>query len=391
MTVHDSTAPEPDMESLFLLGGGRISRGLERFQLADETRRRAGRVAALLAAVTWLPLLLLAAVDGVAWGDRVAVTLLKDFLPYGQFLLVLPALVLGEILVGRRLGWAAAELRQSGILSPEDTPALDGLLTHAVGWWRGRGVNAVVLLLTFTATVLWFWGARESLTGGWQYIGERMTLSGWWYSLISVTVLRFLILRWLWRLLLWAWVLWRTARLNLRPQPTHPDRAGGLAFLGATQAAFGVLVFAFGVQLSCALADAVTYRGADLMAFRGHVTAFVLMAVTVLLLPLLPFAPRLVRAREESLVFLRGSGSRGAKHLEQQLQECRSRELPSEDISAQADFGVLYENARWMKPVPLELQHIFLMLLAAVLPFVPLVFLVIPAQEVFHTLVRLVI
>ena len=61
--------------------------------------------------MTWLPLLFLAAAEGVAWGDRVEVPLLKDFLPYGQFLLVVPALVLGEILVGRRLGWAAAELR----------------------------------------------------------------------------------------------------------------------------------------------------------------------------------------------------------------------------------------------------------------------------------------
>lgn len=363
---------------------------MERLQLTHEARIRAGRVAAVLAAVTWLPLLILAAVDGVAWGDRVGVTFLKDFLPHGQFLLVVPVLVIGEILVGRRLGWAAVEMRQSGILFPEDTPAFDRLLESARGRWRGRGVNSVLLLLTVTATGLWFWRAREWLTGEWQYVGGQMTLSGWWYSLISVTVLRFLMLLWLWRLLLWAWVLWRTARLSLRPQPTHPDRAGGLAFLGAAQAAFGLLVFAFGVQLSCALADAVSYRGADLLAYRGHVTAFVLMAVTVLLLPLLPFAPGLVGARETSLVLLRGSGYRGAEHLERQLRKGGSGELLGEEISAQADLGELYANARWMKPVPLELQHIFVMVLAALLPFLPLVFLVIPAQEVFQVMFRLV-
>jgi len=395
MTDQGKTPPEPDAESLFFSGGGRISGGLERLQLAHEARIHAWRVASLLAAVTWLPLLILAAVDGVAWGDRVGVTFLKDFLPHGQFLVVVPALVIGEIMVGRRLGWAAVETRRSGILSPEDTPAFDGLVASAVGRWRGRGVNSVLVLLTVMATALWFWRAREwltgeLLTGEWQYIGEQMTLSGWWYSLISVTVLRFLILLWLWRLLLWAWVLWRTARLNLRPQPTHADRAGGLAFLGAAQTAFGLLVFAFGVQLSCGLADAVMYQGADLMAFRGHVAAFVLMAVTVLLLPLLPFAPRLLRAREESLAFLRGKVYRGAEHLDRQLREGGSGESLGEEISAQADFGELYANARWMKPVPLELQHIFVMVLAALLPFLPLVFLVIPAQEVFRVMFRLV-
>jgi hypothetical protein len=390
MTDHDNKATEPDAESLFFPGGGRVSRGLERFQLVREERLRAGRVALLLVAVTWLPLLFLAAIDGVAWGDRVEVTLLKDFLPYGQLLLVVPALVIGEILVTRRLGWAAAELRQSGILSPEDTAAWDGVLSSAVQRWRGRGVSSVLVLLTLAVTALWFWRTREWLTGEWQYVEGEMTLSGWWYSLVSVVVLRFLIALWLWRLLLWAWVLWRTARLDLSPQPTHPDRAGGLAFFGAAQSAFGLLVFAFAVQLSCGLADVVSYREENLWAYTGHVTAFVLMSVMVLLLPLLAFAPKLMRARGSSLVFLRASGYRGAQQLERQLREGGSLESLSEDISAQSDLGELYENARWMKPVPLELQHLFVMVAAALLPFLPLVFLVIPAQEVFQAMVRLV-
>jgi len=389
MTNQDKTTPQPDIESLFLLGGGRFSQRLERFQLAEGARLRAGRMAALLAAVTWLPLVILAAVEGVAWTDRLEVPLLKDFLPYGQFLLAVPVLVLGEVAVARRLGWAVAELRRSDILAPEDTPVLDGLLTRAVARWRGRGVNAVLLLLTCAATGLSFWGAAEWLTGGWQYVGERMTLPGWWYLLVSLPVMRFLALRWLWRLLLWAWVLSRAARLRLQPRPTHPDRAGGLAFLGATQAVFGVLVFAFGIQLSCLIADAVCYRAADLMAYRGQVTAFVLIAAVVLLLPLLPFAPKLVRAREESLVFLSGSGYRGAEHLERQLRDSRSGGLPGNEISGLSDFGVLYENARRMKPVPLELRHVFVLMLAAVLPFLPLVFLVMPAQDVFRTLAEL--
>jgi len=247
-----------------------------------------------------------------------------------------------------------------------------------------------LLLLTVTLTALWFWRIREWLTGEWQVVGERMTLAGWWYSLIAMPVLRFLMLLWLWRLLLWAWVLWRTARLDLNPQPTHPDRAGGLAFLGATQAAFGLLVFAFGVQLSCALADLVSYRDENLWAYIGHVVAFVLMSVTVLLVPLLPFVPRLWQAREKSLVSLRGSGYRSAKHLERRLQDNETGGSLSEEISAQSDLGVLYENARSMNVVPVELQHILVMVLAALLPFLPLVFLVVPAKEVFQVILRLI-
>jgi hypothetical protein len=391
MTRPGNAPPEPDIELLFLLDGGRISQGLERFKLAEGARLRAGRMAALLAAVSWLPLLILAAIEGVAWGHLVDVPFLKDFLPYGQFLLAVPALVLGEVVVGKRLGWVAAELRRSDVLAPEDTPALDELLARAVELWRGRAVNAVLLIVTCAVTVFSLWEAREWLTGGWQVVEERTTLPGWWYLLISLPVMRFLALRWLWRLLLWTWVLWRAARLELRPHPTHPDRAGGLAFLGSAQATFGVYVFAFGIQLSCLIADAVYYRGADLMSFKAEVIAFVLIVVVVLLLPLLPFASKMVRAREEKLVFLSGSGYHGAEHLERKLLADRSRELPSDDISGLADFGALYENARLMRPMPIEMRHVFSLVLAAVAPFFPLVFLVMPAREVFQTLANLLL
>ena len=391
MTDRGNTPNEPDIESLFLLGGGRINRGLEWSRLADGARLRSGRVAALLAAVTWLPLLFLAAVEGVAWGDRLDVPFFQDFLPYGQFLLAVPVLVLGEVVVGTRLGWVAAELRRSNMLAPEDTPVLDELLARAVGLWRGRAVNVVLLIVTCAITVFSLWGARDWLTGGWQVVGERTTLPGWWYLLVSLPVMRFLALRWVWRLLLWTWVLSRTARLDLRPHPTHPDRAGGLAFLGSAQAAFGVLVFAFGVQLSCLIADAVVFRDTDLMAFRAHVIAFVLIVVVALLLPLLPFASKMVRAREEKLVFLSGSGYHGAEHLDRKLLADRSGGLPSDEISGLADFGALYESARLMRPLPLELRHVFGLVLAAVLPFFPLVFLVMPAREVFQTLAKLLL
>jgi len=186
-------------------------------------------------------------------------------------------------------------------------------------------------------------------------------------------------------------VLWKVSRLELHPRPTHPDRAGGLAFLGGTQAAFGILVFAFGVQLSCLIADAVHFRDANLTAFRGEVVTFVLIAVGALLLPLLVFAPKLMRAREEYLLFLSGSAHRGAGDLARKLRASHKGELPADAVSGLSDFGILYENARLMRPVPMETQHVLGLVLAAVTPFLPLVFLVMPAREVLRTLARLLV
>ncbi len=391
MNDREPDLPVPDVEALFALGGGRVGRGLERVKLARDARLRAGRVAVLLAAVTWLPLLVLAAIEGVAWGGAVQVPFVRDFLPYGQLLIAVPVLVLGEVMVARHLMRAVAELRTSDILDSKDTPILEAVLAKTIQRWRGRSVNAVLLFLTCAASVVSFWEAKEWLTGGWQVAGDGMTLAGWWYLLVSLSVMRFLALRWLWRLLLWAWVLWRVSRLELHPRPAHPDRAGGLAFLGGTQAAFGIIVFAFGVQLSCLAADAVHFREANLTAFRGEMVAFVVIAVIVLLLPLVVFAPKLVRAREEYLLFLSGSAHRGAGDLARKLRAAREGELPANAVSGLSDFGTLYENARLMRPVPMETQHVLGLVLAAVVPFLPLIFLVMPAGEVLRTLVRLMI
>jgi hypothetical protein len=239
--------------------------------------------------------------------------------------------------------------------------------------------------------VLSLWGAKEWLTGGWQVVGDDLTLAGWWYLLISLPVMRFLALRWLWRMVLWAWVLWKVSRLELHPRPAHPDRAGGLAFLGGTQAAFGVVVFSFGVQLSCLIADAIHFRNAEFITYRGELIAFVVIVVIVLLLPLLVFAPKMVRTREEYLLFLSGSAHRGAGDLADKLSSLETGELPSDAVSGLTDFGTLYENARLMRPVPLEIRHIVMLVLAAVAPFVPLIFLVMPAGEVLRTLLKLLV
>lgn len=391
MTDREPDHPAPEVEELFALGGGRVSRGLERLKLARDARLRAGRVAVLLAVVTWVPLLILAAMESVAWGGAVNVPFLRDFLPYGQFLIAVPVLVLGELTVSRYLILAVSGLRSPEVLDEKDVPALDAFIESAIERWRGRSVNLVLLVLTLVASGVSLWGAKEWLTGGWQVAGDGMTMAGWWYLVISLPVMRFLALRWLWRILLWAWVLWRVSRLELHPRPAHPDRAGGLAFLGGAQAAFGVFIFAFGVQLSCLAADAVRFRGANLVDLRGEMIAFVVIVVLMLLLPLLVFAPRMIRVREQHLLFLSASAHRGAGDLERKLGSDETGELPSDAVSGLSDFGTLYENARLMRPVPLEIRHVVMLVLAAALPFLPLIFLVMPAGEVLRTLVRLVI
>lgn len=51
-------------------------------------------------------------------------------------------------------------------------------------------------------------------------------------------------LAWVWRLVLAGIVLLRIARLPLKLVPSHPDRVGGLGFLGRLPMVFAPFIFA---------------------------------------------------------------------------------------------------------------------------------------------------
>ena len=80
-----------------------------------------------------------------------------------------------------------------------------------------------------------------STVSSWQRLGSTITPAGWWYILISLPILYFFLACWAWLFLLWAWFLFRTSRLDLELTPTHPDRAGGLGFLGWSMVSFGLV------------------------------------------------------------------------------------------------------------------------------------------------------
>lgn len=55
------------------------------------------------------------------------------------------------------------------------------------------------------------------------------------------------------RILLISWWFWRVGRLDLSLVPTHPDRAGGIAFVEKLPGAFVLVTFALSAQLAFVL------------------------------------------------------------------------------------------------------------------------------------------
>lgn len=130
---------------------------------------------------------------------------------------------------------------------------------------------------------------------------NRMKPAGWWILLVSSPIFWFLLFRWIWRIAVWSRLLLWISRLELQLVVTHPDKSGGIAFMGRYPNAFSPIVTAFSFVLA-----AIVFRqvGADEMSLEIY--AFVMgswltIVLVVFLSPLTAFVVPLARLKELAL------------------------------------------------------------------------------------------
>jgi hypothetical protein len=244
---------------------------------------------------------------------------------------------------------------------------------------------------------LWFWNNRFSIDAATWYAmpGGRwhLTPAGIWYVFISIPLLQFILLRWYLRFFIWYRFLWQVSRMRLNLIPTHPDRAGGLAFIGSSAYAFGPIVFAQGAMLAGLMASRILYQGESLLSFKLQAGGFVAFFVCIILGPLLTFTPKMASARRKGLA---DYGSLAQQYVESFQQKWVVGNTSSEellgaaDIQSLADLGNSYAVVREMRITPFGLQDITRLAAVNAAPLVPLLLTVWSPEEVIMRIVKVV-
>ena len=376
---------------LTLVERGPSFRLARRFGFNRPDRPRRVRKILLLILVTWVPLVLLSLLAGHAFGDRVAVNLLRDPVILSRFLFVLPLLSLAEIVVAQSLKVQARQFLASGVVPAEEMDKLEEAKAEAIRLRESVIAEGVILVLAVTTAIIMRvvirLGAGEST---WERTAEGITLAGWWYILVSLPILGFFLLRWLWIFLIWSWFLFRVSRLGLELTPTHPDRAGGLGFLGWGLASFALVLMAISAVLSGSLAYEIVHRGSSLNILKYHIMIFVVLAIVILHAPLLVFTGRLARCRFRGLLDF-GSliGSHDREFDEKWLKlsgPTRTSLLGSPDVASLADLALVYEHVERMQLLPFDKKALIVLVVAALIPMVPLLGTVAGLTEILSML-----
>ena len=379
---------EPDLAPL---AGGPAYHLLRRARLFPTDAPTLVRTAALLSAVTWLPLLVLSAVDGLLLPGTVTLPFARDAATHARFLVAVPVFCLAELVVGGHLTNAINRLLDAKIVTAADLPRFETAM-QVVRRRRDSKIDEMVLLVLAYAGAV----AATRVQGApgyttWFAAGDHFSLAGWWYALVSAPIFVFLFLRWMWRGITWTGLLARIGRLDLDLVPTHPDGAGGVAFLGHTQASFGIVAFALSAVMCGELGEHVLYGGAHVTDHKALLVGFVVLALAMVFAPLLVLAGPLSRARGAALVryskLLSASHRVYAQRWLDRPDAAADELLGSPDPSSLADAAAVYETARGMRVVPISQNDLVAVAVAAALPMVPLVALEVPIKDIVTRLI----
>ena len=375
--------------------GGPAYRLMQRVGLIKGAGPSVGRRSVGFLLITWVPLLIFSLIQGRALGPTPRESFLLDFATYARFFLAVPLLFVAEVVVGPRLRSAGLHFFQGDFVRPEDLPAFEAAIVRA-----SRRREALLPELVMVCLALFgAWNSVETWTGGtatatWSSVtvmgGAGLSWTVLWYRFVAVPILQFFALRWLWRLLIWTFFLHDMARLKLQLVATHPDRAGGLGFLGTAHTSLAIFAFALGCILSGHAAFQLYFEAARIEDFKILFAVFLVLMELICIGPLLIFVPLLARTRREGLRQYGILSDTYNRAFEQKWVAAQAPPdqplLGSSDIQSLADLGNSFVVIREMKPVPFSRQLILQVAVITALPGLPLIFLVMPVGELLKLL-----
>lgn len=351
----------------------------------------AGVRAVLAFGLCWAPLATLVAIDIVLGRAGILYSFVEDIGVHARYAVAVPLLVMGHVVCARRLGLIARHFQASGLLEGEDlkraADALDAARRRVHSLWA-EAVVLVVVYAQVIAVVLWQPAVLRQ--ADWQVAADGVSLSaaGWWHAMISIPLLMSLLLGWVWRIGNWAWFLGRIARLDLRLVAAHPDQAGGLGFLAQSVRAFGIVGMALGTIAAGRFAF-VHRHGLD----TPFTTPLLMGGVAVISLifavgPLLTFSRPLMQAwRQGAMHYGALATDMGAQFERTWFTGDRGRPMLAEpDFSAATDLYQVVSNVFAMRFVPIDPRSLIILMGATLAPFVPAMFLSMPAQLVIDEL-----
>lgn len=379
-----SSEPERGGEAprRFSITQGPFLRLLRRLHL---TRADGGARPWPLVAVAWGPLVASALVC-VAAGRRPA-PFLRDISVHTRLLIGIPLLIQAERILEQRCCSAISQLYEGQFA---DRAVVDRILDRAERLRDSRPIVLALAALALLGGQALLWGF-SSLTGPFAGISTpgELSFARLWYVFVAWPIAQILLLRWLWHWSIWSYIAVHLSRLPLATIATHPDRAAGIGFLSEPINGFSGFVLALSALMASGWSTQILAGRASLQTFVPEFVAFVVLAAIFACGPLLLFIGMLYRARHREIDHYNGLALDYVRAFHRKWIEDRSDRdelLGTSDLQSLNDLCGAYASLDKTRLVPFGLRALAGLLVAAIVPMLPLVAATMPLDELLKRL-----
>ncbi|HEY9689614.1 MAG TPA: hypothetical protein V6D46_06440, partial [Coleofasciculaceae cyanobacterium] len=346
----------------------------------------------------WVPPLLLSIAEGRAWGGSVKLPFFYDMAVQTRQLIAVPLFLLAELFIHQWMHPAVAQFLARGLIPDASRETFNGAIASALKLRNAIVPELLLIVLVYVIAPAWHnqLVPRDLVSWYGKSVDGKLhlTLAGWWAGYVALPLFQFLLLRWYFRLLIWARFLWQVSRIPLQLIPTHPDRCGGLSFLGIVGQAFAPLLLAQAAVMAGRIANRIFANGAQLLEFQVTLVGLVAAMVGLVVGPLLVFMPQLAIAKFVGLHEYGVLAQRYTREFDQKWLRGGAPAdellLGSGDIQSLTDLGSSYEIVTEMRWVPFTIVTLFQLVGITLTPVLPLFLTVIPLEELIRRLIQTV-
>jgi len=354
----------------------------------------------LALAICWLPIAIYTIFTGSFWTGEVSSSFISDFDFQARLLIAMPILILADRSVSLRLSLIINQLTNCGIIGKEINEKYIEIIRSNIRFLKSGWTDIVLLVLSYVQvlSILSYESTSTSILT-WQVIdsgGESIiNLAGYWGALIGVPFVLYLVFRWLLRIFVWGVILFKISRLDINLFPFHPDLSGGLGFLGYSTRYFSPIALAFSVIVAGNAADFMLIEGVHLIDLKYFLFGYIVFITFLFTFPMLFFTQKMLDSRERSIYenydYTNGIYRELNKKIAKRYDEVNQDDLKLPDFSATSNLSQLVENALKMKSVPFTIKDNISLWIMTVLPFIGLVFIEFPMNDILLKAVSLLL
>jgi hypothetical protein len=375
-----------------LVRGGLFYRLLMAVGLMHPQQWNLGRRIVALLAIAWLPLVILTAIFNPAGLH----SLLVDPRVYARLFVAIPALIVGEVLLDGYFGAVLKHIHEASLLDAADRDCMQHVLAKLKRLRDAYLPELIILLLA--ALDIYVNTTNRSVLDTTPWLGRRIgdtfhfTIAAWYGVLIGAPLWNFLLGLALWRWLFWTYFALKLAGRRLKLVASHPDKRGGLSFLGLMVMAFAPTAFAASSVIASNWRHEILHHGAHLTDFRFPAIVLVLIIALLAVGPLLFFVPRLAALRQKGILEYGILGQlHSTEYHEKWIHHRAGHEadfLVAPESNTLTGFGNSYEKIGQLNPFPVDMGSLYGLALAVAIPGLFVVLAQIPFAVVLKELLK---